>query len=126
MWTSQRRKLSKALDELELLARDVSALKYDLAETKERLQRLIWRTRKDSERSGEPDGTSPRSAGAAAGTPMSRGPATSTAGSAGTGSSGPWPLGTDPVSAKLLARRRRLPEAPGEAPAPTGEGDQGG
>jgi len=110
MWTTTRRKLALLLEEQELLRRAVEAVQYDLEELKKRVQRLIWRTRKEQgPTSLDESGASP-DAGAAAGTGTSPGDTAGTAVDApGRANSGPLTFGTDPVSARLLARRRRLP-----------------
>jgi hypothetical protein len=125
MWTTTRRKLALLLEEQELLRRAVEALQYDQEELKKRVQRLIWRTRKEQgPTSLDESGASP-DAGAAAGTDTSPGDTASTAADApGRASKAPWTApwtsGADPVSARLLARRRRLPVPPDDEPSSEG------
>jgi len=102
MWFSARRALSRALDEIEQLRRDVGALQYDLEDAKQRIQRLMWR----STRAITPETTTPSQAtatDATASAPSTNGDTAAASASAGPG------MATDPLSARLLARRRRLP-----------------
>jgi len=100
MWWSARRALSRALDEIEQLRRDVDALKYDLEDAKQRIQRLMWR----STRASTTTGTSAEPAPGAADTVSSTsGDTAAVSASAGHGTT------ADPISARLLARRGRLP-----------------
>ncbi len=96
MWWSARRALSRALDEIEQLRRDVGALQYDLEDAKQRIQRLMWRSKR------EPSATVVEGAEASADTPSTNG---GTAAASANGGHGPT---ADPISAKLLARRGRL------------------
>jgi len=102
MWWSARRALSRALDEIEQLRRDVGALQYDLEDAKQRIQRLMWR----STRAITPETTTPSQAtatDATASAPSTNGDTAAASANAGPG------MTADPISARLLARRRRLP-----------------
>jgi len=103
MWWSARRALNRTLDEVEQLRRDVDALKYDLEDAKQRIQRLMWRsTRAQTPTATIGDPSEPAPAAADSGASTNGGSAAASA-SAGPG------MATDPLSARLLARRRRLP-----------------
>ena len=126
MWTTTRKKLALLLEEQELLRRAVEAVQYDLEELKKRVQRLIWRTRKEQGPTNSDESGASPDAGAAAGTGTSPGDTASTAvGAPGRATSVSWTSGADPVSARLLARRRRLPgqlSTRGPDDEPTSEG----
>jgi hypothetical protein len=98
MWFSARKALGRALGEIEQLRRDVDGLRYDLEDAKERIQRLLWRSKRPS----AGDSAAP----AVEVSPAS--PSTDGASAAGPASAGLM-AAADPVSARLLARRRRLP-----------------
>jgi len=101
MWWSARRALSRALDELEQLRRDVEGLRYDLEDAKQRIQRLMWRTKeRATTTTADPSASVPDASGSGASTNGDTAAASANA--------GPGPR-TDPISAQLLARRRRLP-----------------
>jgi hypothetical protein len=101
MWWSARRALSRALDELEQLRRDVEGLRYDLEDAKQRIQRLMWRTKeRASTTTADPSASVPDASGS--------GGSTNGGSAAASANAGPGPM-TDPISARLLARRRRLP-----------------
>ena len=102
MWFSARRALSRALDEIEQLRRDVGALQYDLEDAKQRIQRLMWRSTRGASTS---ESVSPPVAASdvTASAPSTNGDTAAASASAGPG------MATDPLSARLLARRRRLP-----------------
>lgn len=115
MWTTTRKKLGLLLEEQELLRRAVDGLTFDMDELKKRVQRLIWRTRKE-EAATETD------AGAAADTVIALGDTASTAPDApGHASKASWPSASDPVSARLLARRQRRGGPSREEPPSEGE-----
>jgi hypothetical protein len=98
MWFSTRRALGRALDEIEQLRRDVDGLRYDLEDAKERIQRLLWRSKRST--------ANDTAAAAVEGSPVT--PSTN-GGTAAASASAGLMAAVDPVSAKLLARRRRLP-----------------
>jgi hypothetical protein len=101
MWWSARRALSRALDDLEQLRRDVGGLRYDLEKANERIQRLIWRTKASpTTTTADPSESVPDASGS--------GGSTNGDTAAASANAGRMPP-TDPISARLLARRRRLP-----------------
>jgi len=101
MWWSARRALSRALDELEQLRRGVEGLRYDLEDAKQRIQRLMWRTKANpTTTTADPSASVPDASGSGASTNGDTAAASANAGPTRT---------VDPVSARLLARRGRLP-----------------
>jgi len=104
MWWSARRALSRALDEIEQLRRDVGALQYDLEDAKQRIQRLMWRSKRDAPipttTSGDPSEAAPTATDTGASTSGDTAAASANGGRGTT---------IDPLSARLLARRGRLP-----------------
>src|SRR5712664_166372 len=95
MWWSAKRALSGALDDIEQLRREVDALKYDLEDAKQRIQRLMWR----STRANTTTETSAAPASGAADIASSTGGDTAAA-----SANGGRGTTADPVSARLLAR----------------------
>jgi hypothetical protein len=92
MWGGLRGKVTKLLEESEMMRRELEALKWDMEQVQQQIRRAVWRRKGADAAAGSEGG----GAGDAASVSSSR---TDTAPSAAPS--------VDPVSAKLLARRGR-------------------
>lgn len=101
LWTTWRKRATAMEEAIEALRREVQGMQYDMLELKRRMQRVLWRERKAE------------GAGVAAGTDTSPEMRDGTASAALARATGEAPA-TDPVSAMLLARRRKAPLPPEE------------
>lgn len=100
LWTTWRKRATAMEEAIEALRREVQGMQYDMLELKRRMQRVLWRERKAE------------GAVVAAGTDTSPDGTASAALARATGEA----PATDPVSAMLLARRRKAPPPASEEP----------